>query len=110
MTDITIERAKLEQVLEALEKHGVAPKDWACKECVPFSDILKDGFQCKYHKAITVAKQALEQPVQEPVAKVCHDLEGRIGWNPRLIELPEEGTELFTAAQPAPVTTREIDP
>ena len=68
MTHVTIERAKLEQVLEALEKHGVAPKDWACKECVPFSDILKDGFQCKYHKAITTCQQALEQPVQEPVA------------------------------------------
>ena len=41
------------------------------------------------------------QPAQEPVAKVCHDLEGRIGWNPKLTELPPEGTELFTAAQPA---------
>jgi len=40
------------------------------------------------------------QPVQEPVAKVCHDLEGHIGWNPKLTELPPEGTELFTAAQP----------
>ena len=62
MTHVTIERANLEQVLEALEKHGVAPKDWACKECVPFSDILKDGFQCKYHKAITTCQQALAQP------------------------------------------------
>ena len=41
------------------------------------------------------------QPVQEPVAKVCHDLEGHIGWSPKLTELPPEGTELFTAAQPA---------
>ena len=41
------------------------------------------------------------QPAQEPVAKVCHDLEGHIGWNPKLTELPPEGTELFTAAQPA---------
>ena len=62
MTHITIEKEKLEQILEALEKHGVAPKDWACKECVPFSDILKDGFQCKYHKAITTCQQALAQP------------------------------------------------
>jgi hypothetical protein len=59
MTHITIEKEKLEKVLAALEKHGVAPKDWACKECVPFSDILKDGFQCKYHEAIAVCKQAL---------------------------------------------------
>jgi hypothetical protein len=40
-------------------------------------------------------------PVQ-PLARVCHDLEGHIGWNPQLTELPPEGTELFTAAQPAP--------
>ena len=59
MTHITIEREALQTVLEALEKHGVAPKDWACKECVPFSDILKDGFQCKYHEAITACQQAL---------------------------------------------------
>ena len=52
--------------LEALEKHGVAPKDWACKESVPFSDILKDGFQCKYHEAITAIKQARSAPVQKP--------------------------------------------
>jgi hypothetical protein len=78
MTRVAIEKAKLEQVLEALERHGVAPKDWACKECVPFSDILKDGFQCKYHKAITVAKQALAQPVQEPVADAWMHKDGRL--------------------------------
>jgi hypothetical protein len=49
----------LKMALEALEKHGVAPKDWACKECAPFSDMLKDGFQCKYHAAIAAIKQAL---------------------------------------------------
>jgi hypothetical protein len=44
-------------------------------------------------------------PVQEPVAKVCPDLPGSIGWNPCLTELPPEGTELFThpLAQPEPV-------
>ena len=66
MTHITIEKEKLEKVLAALEKHGVAPKDWACKECVPFSDILKDGFQCKYHEAITAIKQALVTPQALP--------------------------------------------
>ena len=34
---------------------------------------------------------------QEPVAKVCHDLEGHIGWNPNLKELPDEGTELYAS-------------
>jgi hypothetical protein len=33
---------------------------------------------------------------QEPIAKVCHDLAGHIGWNPDLDELPEEGTLLYT--------------
>ena len=57
------------------------------------------GFQSK-------KKASLDKLVvidaQEPVAKVCHDLEGHIGWNPKLTELPEEGTRLYTAAQPAP--------
>ncbi len=58
----------LKMALEALEKHGVAPKDWACKECAPFSDMLKDGFQCKYHAAIAAIKQALaaqQEPAQD---------------------------------------------
>jgi hypothetical protein len=85
--------AALKLALEALEKHGEAPKDWACKECVPFSDILKDGFQCKYHEAITTIKQALAldkkaenarelgldyepAPVQEPVARQYQGRDG----------------------------------
>jgi hypothetical protein len=47
------------------------------------------------------------QPAQEPVAKVCHDLEGHIGWNPKLTELPTEGTELFTAEQRKPLTDEQ---
>lgn len=34
---------------------------------------------------------------QEPVAKVCHDLDGHIGWNPNLRQLPDEGTALYTS-------------
>lgn len=26
--------------------------DYACKECIPLSEIIIDGFQCVYHKAI----------------------------------------------------------
>jgi hypothetical protein len=58
----------LEQALEALRKYGEAPRDWACIECVSFSDILKDDFQCEYHEAITAIRARLEQPEQEPVA------------------------------------------
>jgi len=53
------------------------------------------------YKSKKAAAQALAQLAQEPVAKVCHDLEGHIGWNPKLTELPEEGTGLYTAAQSA---------
>ena len=45
----------------------------------------------------TVLHERREQP--EPVAKVCHDLEGHIGWNPALEELPDEGTPLYTRSQ-----------
>jgi len=51
--------------LEALEKHGTVPLDWACEDCRPNSDMLKAGFQCRYHAAITAIKQA--QQAQEPV-------------------------------------------
>ena len=34
---------------------------------------------------------------QEPVAKVCHDLDGHIGWNPNLRQLPDEGNALYTS-------------
>jgi hypothetical protein len=34
---------------------------------------------------------------QEPVAKVCHDLDGHIGWNPKLTQLPDEGTPLYAS-------------
>jgi hypothetical protein len=74
-------------------------KDEALQMCLEY--IETDAHERKYVRH--AIKQALSAPVQEPVAKVCHDLEGHIGWNPRLIELPEEGTKLFTAAQPAPV-------
>ena len=43
-------------------------------------------------------RKRAEQPAQqEPVAKVCHDLDGHIGWNPNLRQLPDEGTALYTS-------------
>ena len=49
--------------------------------------------------AIVALREALaDQPAQqEPVAKVCHDLDGHIGWNPNLRQLPDEGTALYTS-------------
>jgi hypothetical protein len=40
---------------------------------------------------------------QEPIAKVCHDLDGHIGWNPKLTQLPDEGTPLYAP----PLTQQE---
>jgi hypothetical protein len=31
-------------------------KDYACKECAPYSDMLIDGFQCAYHLALREVK------------------------------------------------------
>ena len=46
---------------------------------------------------------------QEPVAKICHDLDGHIGWNPNLKQLPNEGTSLYTTPpQRKPLTDEEI--
>ncbi len=54
---------------------------------------------CPRNTAITALREALaEQPAQqEPVAKVCHDLDGHIGWNPNLRQLPDEGAALYTS-------------
>jgi hypothetical protein len=56
-------------------------------------------------KSIEVGRQAIAEAKkhevsQEPVAKVCHDLEGHIGWNPSLTELPDEGVSLHIHLQP----------
>jgi hypothetical protein len=56
MTHVTIERATLEQVLEALEGNTTNPV------IDPEQAALED-------QAIIVIKQALAQPVQEPVGK-----------------------------------------
>ena len=56
--------------------------------------------ESKVREAISDALVKLTQ--HEPIAKVCHDLEGHIGWNPKITELPDEGTDLYTQpAQPA---------
>ena len=45
------------ELLAALVKYGNPPFDWACKECVPHSDILIEGFACQYHAAIASVKE-----------------------------------------------------
>jgi hypothetical protein len=74
----------LRLALEALQTAHLAVED----------DMLADEIQ----QAITAIREALaEQPAQEPVAKVCHDLDGHIGWNPKLTQLPDEGTPLYAS-------------
>lgn len=31
--------------------------DWACRECRPYSDIIKGGFQCCYHLALSIIER-----------------------------------------------------
>jgi hypothetical protein len=140
MTHITIEKEKLEQILEALDN-------------LLYWDNGKPEYD-EAREAITVAKQALEQPaVQETVeidADMRNVLHGALKRSGKIIPPPaaqrqwvkltpedikiaidesgleshEYGQETIqliyaidakleeknTAAQPAPVTTREIDP
>jgi hypothetical protein len=65
----------------------------------------------KYEKDIGPLERATPQQEQgEPVAKVCHDLDGHIGWNPSLTELPDEGTKLYTTPQQRkPLTDEQIE-
>jgi hypothetical protein len=74
-----------------------------CKVCCGVVSYHPHSSDCKTMKSIANLHKAIaeaeKESVQEPVPKVCHDLEGHIGWNPSLTELPEEGTELFTTLQ-----------
>jgi hypothetical protein len=70
---------QIQQIAEALRKHGLT----LVKTAAGY-DVMKLG-------EITAQ--------QEPVAKVCHDLEGHVGWNPDLKQLPEEGAPLYTRPQ-----------
>jgi hypothetical protein len=121
MNTVTIERAKLEQILEALEsqhrdrlKYTLAKRS-ANATCAEFkvntlSELIESGYMHGIGKqtesAITVAKQALEQPVQEPVA--AKDWEGAEYWMPLAWELcadecgEEACTELIWEGGPIP--------
>ena len=63
MTHLTIEKEKLEQVLEALEFSKPA---WA-------SGVFLDRRKAKHTAAITAIKQAIAAPVQEPVGYEYHE-------------------------------------
>jgi hypothetical protein len=45
------EVTRLLSVIRGLLRYATAPGDWACAECRPYSDMLKDGFRCAYHEA-----------------------------------------------------------
>lgn len=53
----------LRQLSENVEAHirrgsfATWPKDHACAECVPYSDVLKKGFQCARHRALSLMKR-----------------------------------------------------
>jgi hypothetical protein len=86
------QRSAMEQALEALLK--AVPEDW---------------LQARDQLCAMNALRAALAETAEPVAKVCHDLAGHIGWNPALQQLPEEGTLLYTAPQP-PAPAVQPDP
>ena len=48
-------------------------------------------------RRLHAVNRELLEAQQEPVAKVCHDLDGHIGWNPNLRQLPDEGAALYTS-------------
>jgi len=91
----------LKEVWEQPEQEPVA---WRVKVETKLRDGSVDvGYQLRNEK-LSVYDEPLyttppAAPEQEPVAKVCYDQLGCIKWNRSLIDLPEEGTELYTAAQ-----------
>jgi hypothetical protein len=98
MTHITIERAKLEQILEALNSPAYGKE-------------LRE----LQNKAIIVAKQALEQPVQEPYGYVSTHTNGLMHFNKTFQGVyTDTATEIVAVhtnppAAPVPLTDEKID-
>ena len=86
---------------------GKKCKNTSAQPTVPqdIPDLIAGALGVSRGTAYDMMREALaEQPApvaklheQEPVAKVCHDLDGHIGWNPNLRQLPDEGTALYTS-------------
>ena len=60
LADLVATRAERDEALSIIARlltnYGgmTAPGDWACVECHPDSEILKEGFRCAYHDAIAI--------------------------------------------------------
>ena len=112
MTKILIDEAVVTQALEVVQCYA----EHAQHTIAALRQALADAALDKMAENARELGLSYEQPApaQEPVAKVCHDLEGHIGWNPDLEQLPDEGTLLYTTP-PAPaqplvgLTDEEID-
>lgn len=88
----TLRTALVEALVRLVEpRWGMFPGDWACVECVPTSDILRDGFLCGYHAAR--AALATPAPAADDARTRPHEPEcpgGYTGW------------ECFCGAAPTP--------
>jgi hypothetical protein len=101
MTHITIERAKLEQVLEALKTCD--EDEWHSEDDFGLAKTYDEN---KVDQAIASCEQALAQPVQEPVAWVCEgsssDEKHAIDyWQDDVDDIPI-GTQLYTTPPQRP--------
>lgn len=56
------------------------------------------GWKAEFERLINAVRADVLEEIktQEPVAKVRHELDGHIGWNPKLESLPEEGAHLYS--------------
>ena len=84
---------KLSDVESAIKEALAQPEQWGA------SAITHPEYVVEQKRKTEELRSMLAQPEQEPVAKVCHDLDGHIGWNPKLTQLPDEGTLLYTSTQ-----------
>lgn len=50
--------AELTKALYGARRQMGPPGDWACVDCRPDSDCLRDGFKCWFHMSLDVADQA----------------------------------------------------
>jgi hypothetical protein len=51
---------RLQLVTFRLLERAEIPNDWACRQCKPESDMLREGFRCHYHEAQHLLVQMAE--------------------------------------------------
>lgn len=57
-------RKEVEPLARWIVSHHVGSVDHACRECVPYGDVVIEGFRCAFHESRAIL-DSLARPVEE---------------------------------------------